>query len=104
LVENIALLDQIIEDIQAGILVSCVQVCEVQGLVAYFDFGLWDDEYLCLQIPNADNTEVEQVKISGKRSDIVQAQKDKEVFERIATRIAFVENLKEYIQEDIKSM
>ena len=72
------LLEQIKLDIAAGIQAYLCLYDDIKAFVSEPDFGIWDNEYLCLVHFDEKKQVIGEVEINGKKSDILKAQQWKQ--------------------------
>ena len=81
--------EQIKEDLAAGIQIYICQFKDVNKKIEEYDFGIWDNEYLCV-------VHDDEVKLSSRKKDIVQANKWKKIVMQYAVRINSLDELTKY--------
>lgn len=77
---------QIKLDINAGVKVYLCMFKDVKRYIGEPDFGIWDNEYLCI-VKFDKNKKVSEVKLSSRKVDMREAQRWKQVILKRATRI-----------------
>jgi len=87
-------LDQIKKDLNAGIQVYICQYKDVKSKMKEYDFGLWDEEYLCV-------VHDDEVKLSSRKKDITEAKKWKAIVMKHAVKINNYADIEQY-QKKIK--
>jgi uncharacterized protein len=94
------LLEQIKMDIASGIQSYLCLYDDVKAHVAEPDFGIWDNEYLCIVHFDKEKNVIGEVEINGRKNDIQRAQQWKKIIMDNAMRI---NNSSTDIQSYIKS-
>jgi len=82
-----SLLDLIRKDIEAGIEMYICMADEIRGKVNYLDFGIWDEDYVCIVKYNEDSLKANSVELNSKDEEMKSAIKSKETILMLATRL-----------------
>lgn len=80
------LLQQIEQDLASNVKVYLCMYGRIKDGVGTPDFGIWDDEYVCIVTADAKN-EIKGVKLSSRKEDLTAAKKWQMKIMKIATRI-----------------
>ncbi|HUD19445.1 MAG TPA: alpha/beta hydrolase [Patescibacteria group bacterium] len=84
------LLQQIDLDLKAGIKIFLVMMQDIEKEVRELDFGIWDNDYLCVVRFNKEK-QVE-VKLSSRKQDILEAEKWEKIILAKAEKITGIDN------------
>lgn len=88
---------QIELDLGAGIKVYLCDMKDVEGQIGATDFGIWDDEYVCIVTQN-DGPDPE-VLMTSRQEDIPQAHAWKDVIMKHATEISGLDDIKTWMDK-----
>lgn len=90
------LLEHIRLDLESGVEVYLCMARDIKKEVKELDFGIWDDDYLC--VVSFDKDKQVEAKLSSRRSDIEEAYKWRDVILKKAIKISnAVKDMKEFI-------
>lgn len=91
------LLEQIKLDIQSDIIVYLCKKNDLSKITSELDFGIWDNDYLCMV--RFDQDKMKEVKLSSRKKDIQEANLWKEKILKVAVRIHNADtDIKKFIQ------
>lgn len=88
--ERSRLLEQIRLDIKGGLTVYLCMLDDLKGQIGELDFGIWDDDYLCI-VSFDRNKKVNEIKLSSRKKDIQKGMQWKEYILDKAVRIRSTE-------------
>lgn len=95
---NPDVIKQIELDRDAGIICYLLLEREIKADLEDLDFGIWDDEYVCIVNVNDEN-KVINAKLSNAEGDLVKAKKWKNVLLQKATKIEDFEDIKKFAEQ-----
>jgi uncharacterized protein len=98
--KNEALIELMQKDIEAGIQVYLCKIEEIKDQIKYLDFGIWDDDYVCIVKYNNEASKAEDIELSSKEQELADAHKDRDL---IISKSIRVKDLKKDMQAFLDS-
>jgi uncharacterized protein len=95
--DRLQLQKQIEMDLKAGFLIYLCDMRDVEEQIGATDFGIWDDEYVCIVTQN-DGPDPE-VLMTSRQEDIPQAHEWKEAIMKHSTRISNLVDIKTWLTD-----